>query len=78
MGQAVLDAGEIPLEDMTLRVIRIQDLLREKLRAASDPACRRSKRMQDLADVQSLLEQVPELAAQLTAGQRALLDGLLL
>ena len=77
VGQAVLDAGEIPLEGMILRVIRIQDLLREKLRAASDPARRRSKRMQDLADVQSLLEQDPELAAQLTAGQRAMLDGLM-
>jgi len=59
-----------------LRVIRRVDLLHEKLRAGSDPARRRSKRLQDLGDAQGLLEVDPSLAAELTAAERALLDRL--
>jgi len=59
-----------------LRVIRVADLLHEKLRAGSDEARRRSKRLQDLADAQSLLEQQPELENELTLDEKALLDRL--
>ena len=51
-------------------------LLHETLRAASDPARRRSKRLQDLADAQALLEFTPTLAQELRAEERALLDQL--
>lgn len=73
---AVERAEKIELEGVYLRVIRRADLLHEKLRAASDPARRRSKRLQDLADAQSLLEATPELAAELTREERAVLDRL--
>ncbi len=69
-------AVEIQVRDMRLRVIRVADLLHEKLRAGRDPARRRSKRLQDLADAQSLLEQDPSLAGALTPEERALLERL--
>jgi hypothetical protein len=59
-----------------LRVIGRRDLLREKLRSGSDPARRRSKRFQDLGDVQALLEADPSLSAELSPAERALLDRL--
>jgi hypothetical protein len=72
-----VDAAEVlTVADLTLRVIRTPDLLREKLRAGRDPARRRSKRLQDLADVQALLEQEPGLEALLSAEDRALLEAL--
>jgi len=74
--EAVKRAEEIEFEGGRLRVIRRADLLHEKLRAASDPARRRSKRLQDLADAQALLESTPTLAQELTAEERALLDQL--
>jgi hypothetical protein len=73
---AIERAQTIMLERTALRVIRRQDLLREKLRAGADPARRRSKRLQDLADAQSLLEQDPGLAADLTSAERAQLERL--
>jgi hypothetical protein len=76
LAEAVTRAEEIALENVRLRVIRRIDLLHEKLRAASDPARRRSKRLQDLADVQALLEATPALAEELTPAERALLDQL--
>ena len=57
LAEAIRRAEQIELEDVQLRVIGCVDLLHEKLRAASDPARRRSKRLQDLADAQALLEQ---------------------
>lgn len=74
--EAVQRAEEVVLDDVRLRVIRRVDLLHEKLRAASDTARRRSKRLQDLADVQALLESTPALLEELTASERALLDQL--
>ena len=74
--EAVIRAEEVELEHVRLRVIRRIDLLHEKLRAASDPARRRSKRLQDLADAQALLETTPVLAEELTPVERALLDQL--
>lgn len=38
LASAVRAAEEIPLENVTLRVIRVVDLVRQKLRAGSDPA----------------------------------------
>ena len=76
LSQAVIHADEIELEGLPLRVVRRVDLLHEKLRAASDPSRRRSKRLQDLADVQALLESTPALLEELTAAERALLDQL--
>jgi hypothetical protein len=62
--------------ELKLRVITKPDLLREKLRAGQDPARRRSKRLQDLADAQALIESDPRLEASLTAEERALLERL--
>jgi hypothetical protein len=76
LARAITSADEVLLEEVTLRVIRVQDLLHEKLRAGSDPARRRSKRLQDLADVQSLLEQDPALLNELTLEERSLLAAL--
>ncbi len=63
----------VPLQDVVLRVVAPADLLAAKLRAAKDPARRRSKRLQDLADVQALLEQEPTLETNLSSEDRALL-----
>jgi hypothetical protein len=76
LAAAVARAEEIQLEGVPLRVIVRADLLHAKLRAASDPARRRSKRLQDLADAQGLLETNPELAAGLTPEERAILERL--
>jgi hypothetical protein len=76
LAEAITRAGAISLEDVRLRVLTRVDLLHEKLRAASDPARRRSKQLQDLADVQGLLETTPELEHELTADERARLEQL--
>jgi hypothetical protein len=76
LAEAVTRAEEIELENIRLRVISRTGLLHEKLRAAADPARRRSKRLQDLADAQALLEATPALAEELTPTERALLDQL--
>ena len=68
-------AEEIEVEGVALRILRRADLLHAKLRAAADPLRRRSKRLQDLADAQSLLEQDPALDAELCDADRAVLAG---
>lgn len=73
---AIERAEAIDLDGVRLRVIRRVDLLHEKLRAGSDPARRRSKRLQDLADAQALLEADPALASELAPAERGLLDQL--
>ncbi len=73
---AVRSAEEIPLENVTLRVIRVIDLVRQKIRAGSDPARRRSKRLSDLVDAQSLLETYPNLRVELTPEDLVVLDQL--
>lgn len=73
---AIARAEEVDLDGVPLRVIRRVDLLHEKLRAGADPAQRRSKRLQDLADAQALIEMDAGLAAELTAAECALLDSL--
>lgn len=74
---AIERADEVDVEGVPLRILRRADLLRAKLRAAADPARRRSKRLQDLADAQSLVEGDPTLEAELSAADRALLTGTL-
>ena len=69
-------AVDIELDGVRLRVIARSDLLHEKLRAGTDPARRRSKRLQDLADAQALLEQTPELRGELSEAERETLDSL--
>jgi hypothetical protein len=76
LAAAIARADEVALDEVRLRVIRRADLLHEKLRAGSDPARRRSKRLQDLADAQALLESTPALASELTAPERELLGRL--
>jgi hypothetical protein len=76
LADAISRAGLVAAGSLRLRVIQVTDLLHEKLRAGSDPARRRSKRLQDLADAQAILEQRPELDRELTQDERALLEGL--
>ena len=76
LGPAIERAVEIDLAGVPLRVISRTDLLHEKLRAGSDPARRRSKRLQDLVDAQALLEETPELRAALSESERAILAAL--
>jgi hypothetical protein len=73
---AITRAEEVELNDARLCVVGRADLLHEKLRAASDPARRRSKRLQDLADVQALIESTLALEQELGSEERALLDRL--
>jgi hypothetical protein len=73
---AIERAQEIEIAGVRLRIIGRADLLHEKLRAGSDPAQRRSKRLLDLADAQALLEASLELARELTPAERGLLDQL--
>jgi hypothetical protein len=70
LSDAILRAGELYVEGVRLRVIGKADLVREKLRACRDPARRRSKRIQDLADVQALIEQDASLEAALSEEDR--------
>ena len=76
MAEDALLCEEVELEDVCLRVIGRADLLHAKLRATADPTRRRSKRLQDLADAQALVESFPPLEQELSAEERALLDRL--
>ncbi len=76
LAQAIARSQELILENVQIRVIQRKDLLHEKLRAAADPARRRSKRLQDLADAQALLESDSSLRQELLDEERALLDRL--
>ena len=76
LADAVAHAETLVLDEVTLRVIRVVDLLHAKLRAAADPARRRSKRLQDLADAQALIEADRRLETELTSAERAVLSRL--
>lgn len=71
---AIERAAVSTIDGVPLRVVARFDLLRAKLRAARDPARRRSKRLQDMADAVSLLESDPSLAAGLTPEEAEQLD----
>jgi hypothetical protein len=66
----------LDLDGVPLRVLSRADLLHEILRAGSDAAQRGSKRLQSLVDAEALLEEVPELRAELSEAERAILDSL--
>lgn len=74
LAPALERAIEVDLDGVPLRVLGRSDLLHEKLRAGSDPARRRSKRLQDVADAQALLEETPALHKELSETERAVLD----
>jgi hypothetical protein len=70
-----IESAEVhSLESHQIRIINREQLVLAKMRAATDSARRKSKRMQDLADVQGLLERFPELQHLLTSEQRTLFD----
>jgi hypothetical protein len=73
LAPAITSADEIVVQGVAIRVIRVVDLLHEKLRSGSDPARRRSKRLQDLVDAAGLLELHPELTVELRSDEKALL-----
>lgn len=58
---------------MELPVAGLEDVLQGKVWAAMDPECRGSKRQKDLADISRILENYPELRAQVPREIRALL-----
>ena len=72
--EAIERSGVSMIDGTPLRVAVPPDLLRAKLRAARDPARRRSKRIQDLADAVSLVENQPDLVAGLTPVERSELE----
>ena len=76
LSDALGRALEIRIGDVPLRVMTLPDLFHEKLRSGRDPARRRSKRLQDLADAQALLEQHADLAGELRPDERDVLDRL--
>lgn len=76
LAAAVSRAEERQIGSFRLRVVRVADLLHEKLRAGRDPGRRRSKRLQDLTDAQSLLEQNATLERELSAEEKRILDEL--
>jgi hypothetical protein len=76
LAEAIPRAEEVELEDVRLRIMDRADLLHAKLRAAADPGSRRSKRLQDLADAQALVESFRAVEQELSAEERVLLDRL--
>jgi hypothetical protein len=76
LAEALGRADEVEIGGVRLRILGRADVLHEKLRAGPDPAPRRSKRLQDLADAQALLEVFPELASGLSGEERDRLDEL--
>ncbi|MBP9822591.1 MAG: hypothetical protein KBF21_00075 [Thermoanaerobaculia bacterium] len=76
LADGVARAGVIEIDGLPLPILAPIDLLRAKLRAAQDPARRRSKRLQDLADAQGLVEDRPELLPALEPAERIVLKQL--
>jgi len=57
-----------------MRVASLEDTLRGKIRAWSEPARRQSKRIKDLADIVRLIESHPELWDRLTDELKSRVD----
>jgi hypothetical protein len=74
LAEVVLRAGEVDLEGLRLRVIGKADFFHEKLRAGRDPQRRRSKRLQDIADAQGLIEGDSGLMSGLSIDEREFLE----
>lgn len=73
---AIESATEIRLEGVAIRVMSAVELLRAKIRAASDDARRKSKRLQDSSDIQALLENDASLLQSLSESERRSLETL--
>jgi hypothetical protein len=56
----ILRAESFEVAGVRVRIVRREDLLRMKERAAADPARRKSKRLRDQADIELLRGDVPE------------------
>ncbi|MSP93309.1 MAG: hypothetical protein EXR79_16200 [Myxococcales bacterium] len=69
-------AQVIQVGGVELRVLAPPDLCSAKLRASQDPARRRSKRLQDLADAVGLCEEHADITAGLTDAELALLGAI--
>lgn len=72
--EALRSAERLDQAGVVLRVINKLEFVRAKLRAAADPQRRRTKAMRDLIDLETILEEHPDLDAQLTVADRALLS----
>jgi hypothetical protein len=72
-GFLIESAARKSFEGGQVRIASPSALVKEKLRAASDPARRESKRFQDLTDAKSLAEEHPEVEKVLTPAETALL-----
>ena len=72
--EAIATAVSMPFANATVRIISARELVRIKLRACGDPARRRSKRLQYLADATSVVEAQPEVRGSLSDEERIALD----
>lgn len=70
LADAVAGAHRHPLGDVVLRVAPVTESIRAKLRAARDPARRRSKRLMDVADATALAEHHPHALRALSDEER--------
>ena len=73
LAAAIERAEIVQIDGVPLRILTRLDLLRAMLRAAADPARRR---LLDLSDAQGMVEEHPDLAAALDAGERGILEHL--
>ena len=70
LAEVLSRAQTVRLDDVGLRIVSALDLLRAKLRAAAAPEWRKSKALQDLADIEALLERHPPLEDALSPDER--------
>jgi hypothetical protein len=72
--RALIESAAVrSFEGGRVRIATPAALVKEKLRAASDPERRESKRFQDLADAKALAEEHPEIAENLTPAEKIFL-----
>ncbi len=69
--EALRTAETLELAGVVLRVINKLEFVRAKLRAAAEPQRRRTKALRDLIDLETILEENPDLDAQLGVDDRA-------
>lgn len=73
-GEALRTAESLEQAGVALRVINHLEFVRAKLRAGAEPQRRRTKALRDLVDLETILEENPDLDARLGTGDRALLS----
>jgi hypothetical protein len=71
---AIARAETFVTREVPIRVASVADMLRLKLESAREPGRRPSKRTTDLADIQQLLEEHPDLAAEVPRLEELLAD----